>query len=343
MAEIGNTRTGGGIIKRTFENIAEMINGVSCSQPPQQQDLLDDDDIFNQPSFLDAVSALEQAFLQTRKNYPAQPAQPTTSQSQQHIQTPSFDLGVPSPQPAAMEQPQDKIDSSELRNIARDLEEDSENTISDEQQLDTTPVDNTMKELFDSEQLFEYAGYYFNRETFQSMRVGELESVIVDVWCLRLNQLDLNRRVDRPKRIFFSTHAFLQLDSPTNWERGENTEQSSYQTDFEQCLDTEINNIGKLDISDAQLIFFGIFRHHHFYIMCYNFTTSMLEIIDNRPLPKGMRIQQKYADSPKVLDPYLASLRALYTSRIIIMPVNVHKANVIRNAEEHFIGKRLLQ
>nr|GLL37562.1 mucin-7-like [Ipomoea trifida] len=81
MAEIGNSRTGGGIIKRTFENIAEMINGVSSSQPPQQQGLLDDDDIFNQPSFLDAVSALEQAFLQTRKNYAAQPEQPTTSQS----------------------------------------------------------------------------------------------------------------------------------------------------------------------------------------------------------------------------------------------------------------------
>nr|GMD05944.1 uncharacterized protein LOC109179062 [Ipomoea batatas] len=361
MAEIGNSRTGGGIIKRTFENIAEMINGVSSSQPPQQQGLLDDDDIFNQPSFLDAVSALEQAFLQTRKNYAAQPEQPTTSQSQHHIQTPSFDLGVPSPQPAAMEQPQNKIDSTELRNIARDLDEDSEKTISDEQQLDTTPEDNTMKQLFDSliaepddddhteqivvertrrfknlpmnlrspfwtkndeilkkvgpkeklisdyafldpteerpltEELFEYAGYYLNRETFQSMRAGELESVIVDVWCLRLNQLDLNRGLDKPKRIFFSTQAFLQLDSPTNWEKGENAEQSSYQTDFEQCLDTEINNVGKLDISDAQL------------------------------------------------DPYLASLRALYTSRILMMPVNVHKATVIRNAEEHFIGKRLLQ
>nr|GMD77169.1 uncharacterized protein LOC109179062 [Ipomoea batatas] len=331
MAEIGNSRTGGGIIKRTFENIAEMINGVSSSQPPQQQGLLDDDDIFNQPSFLDAVSALEQAFLQTRKNYAAQPEQPTTSQSQHHIKTPSFDLGVPSPQPAAMEQPQNKIDSAELRNIARDLDEDSEKTISDEQQLDTTPEDNTMKQLFDrspfwtkndeilkkvgpkeklisdyafldpteerplTEQLFEYAGYYLDRETFQSMRAGELESVIVDVWCLRLNQLDLNRGLDKPKRIFFSTQAFIQLDSPTNWEKGENAEQSSCQTDFEQCLDTEINNVGKLDISDAQL------------------------------------------------DPYLASLRALYTSRILMMPVNVHKATVIRNAEEHFIGKRLLQ
>nr|GMC73649.1 O-acyltransferase WSD1-like [Ipomoea batatas] len=33
MAEIGNTRTGGGIIKKTFENIAGMINVVSSSQP----------------------------------------------------------------------------------------------------------------------------------------------------------------------------------------------------------------------------------------------------------------------------------------------------------------------
>nr|GLL29931.1 uncharacterized protein LOC109153584 [Ipomoea trifida] len=275
MAEIGNSRTGGGIIKRTFENIAEMINGVSSSQPPQQEGLLDDDDIFNQPSFLDAVSALEQAFLQTRKNYAAQPEQPTTSQSQHHIQTPTFDLGVPSPQPAAMEQPQNKIDSAELRNIARDLDEDSEKTISDEQQLHTTPEDNTMKQslivgpkeklisdyaFLDpteerplTEQLFEYAGYYLDRETFQTMRAGELESVIVDVWCLRLNQLDLNRGLDKPKRIFFSTQAFIQLDSPTNWEKGENAEQSSCQIDFEQCLDTEINNVGKLDISDAQL------------------------------------------------------------------------------------------
>nr|GME00583.1 uncharacterized protein LOC109171851 [Ipomoea batatas] len=189
-----------------------------------------------------------------------------------------------------MEQHQDQFDANELQNIARDLEEDSENTISDGEQLDTTPADNTMKELFDSEQLFEYAGYYLNRDTFQSMRAGELESVLVDVWCLRLNQLDLNRWVDKPKRIFFSTQAFLQLDSPSNWGRDDNPEQSSNQIDFEQCLDTEINNVGKLDISDAQLA-----------------------------LPKGMKIQQKYGDSPKVLSnafaEYLIKKRTDQSSR----------------------------
>nr|GMC46654.1 uncharacterized protein LOC109179062 [Ipomoea batatas] len=384
MAEIGNTRTGGGIIKRTFENIAEMINGVSSSQPPQQQGLLDDDDIFNQPSFLDAVSALEQAFLQTRKNYAPQPAQPTTSQSQQHIQTSSFDLGVPSPQPAAMEQPQDKIDSTELRNIARDLEEDSENTISDEQQLDTTPPDNTMKELFDSliaepddddhseqvvaertrrfknlpmnlrspfwtkndeilkkvrpkeklisdyafldpteerpltEQLFEYAGYYLNRETFQSMRAGELESVIVDVWCLRLNQLDLNRGLDKPKRIFFSTRLLNTAFSEFLMKRGH--------TSLAKRITKLPVELVKMNWRTADnRIDYGLYCMRH------------METYMGNP-------QWKCGFTPKnPNDPYLASLRALYTSRIIMMPVNVHKANVIRNAEEHFIGKRLLQ
>nr|GMD00033.1 platelet glycoprotein Ib alpha chain-like [Ipomoea batatas] len=98
MAEIGNTRDEGEIIKTTFGNIAEMINVVSSSQHAPEESLLDDDDIFNQPSFLEAVSALEQAFLQTTKNYPTQPPR---SHSPQQILTPSFDLimfSTPTPQ-----------------------------------------------------------------------------------------------------------------------------------------------------------------------------------------------------------------------------------------------------
>nr|GLL27361.1 uncharacterized protein LOC109184715 [Ipomoea trifida] len=175
--------------------------------------------------------------------------------------------------------------------------------------------------------LFEYAGYYLSRDTFQSMRAGELESILVDIWCQRLNQLDLNRGVDKPKRIFFSTQAFLQLDSPSNWTNDDDPANSSNQIDFEQCLDTEISNVANLGISDAQLIFFSIYWHNHFYVMCYNFTTSMLEIIDNMPFPKGLKIQQKYGDSLKVL--------------IIMMPVNKHKAKVIKKAQEYFVGKKL--
>nr|GLL25141.1 uncharacterized protein LOC109162426 [Ipomoea trifida] len=292
MAEIGNTRTGGGIIKKTFENIAGMINVVSCSQPAPQEGLLDDDDIFNQQSFLDVVSSLEQAFMQTTKNYPAQPTQPTTSQSLQQIETPTFDLRLSSPQPAptidvptATERQQDQSITIELQNITRDLQEDSEKTISNGEQLDTTITDNIQKELFDSEEQFEYDGYYLSRDNFQSMRAEELESIFIDIWCLRLNHLDLNRGVDKPKRICFSTQDFAKDDDSGH---------STNQQDFGQCLDTEINNVANLDISNAQL-------HNHFFIMCFNFTMSMLEIFDNRPLPKGLKIQQKYGDSPKVL------------------------------------------
>nr|GLL21798.1 uncharacterized protein LOC109172465 [Ipomoea trifida] len=148
------------------------------------------------------------------------------------------------------------------------------------------------------EELFIHGGYYLSRDIFQTLRSGELESMFLDIWCLRLNQLDLNRGIDKPKRMFFSTQTFLQLDSPSDWAKQPD---SGKQLDFEQCLDTEIQNVANLDISDAQLIFFTIFRHGYFFLMCFNFNTSIIEIIDNRPLPKGLKMQQKYGDSSKVL------------------------------------------
>nr|GMC80091.1 uncharacterized protein LOC109147547 [Ipomoea batatas] len=146
--------------------------------------------------------------------------------------------------PTATEQQQDQSITIELQNITRDLQEDSEKTISNGEQLDTTITYNIQKELFDSEELFEYDGYYLSRDNFQSMRAGELESIFIDIWCLRLNHLDLNRGVDKPKRIFFSTQDFAKDD-----DSGHNTNQQ----DFGQCLDTEINNVANFDISNAQL------------------------------------------------------------------------------------------
>nr|GMD34353.1 protein BTR1-like isoform X1 [Ipomoea batatas] len=112
---------------------------------------------------------------------------------------------------------QDQVVATEILNIARDIQEDSERTISDEQQLEATPAAESKKELFD-------------REQFQTLRSGELESVFLDIWCLRLNQLDLNRGVDKPKRIFFSTQAFIQLDSPSDWAKHDEAQK---QLDFE--------------------------------------------------------------------------------------------------------------
>nr|GLL46737.1 pectinesterase-like [Ipomoea trifida] len=46
----------------------------------------------------------------------------------------------------------------------------------------------------------------------------------------------------------------LQLDSPSDWAKDDDPANISNQLDFdEQCLDSEINNVANLDISDAQL------------------------------------------------------------------------------------------
>nr|GMD31322.1 platelet glycoprotein Ib alpha chain-like [Ipomoea batatas] len=134
----GNFRRGKTpLLKKTFENIADMINVVFSPQPTSQEGLLDNDDIFNQQSFLDAIDALEQAFLQTTKNYPAQPTHPPTSQSPHQIQTPSFALGLSStPTPPAN------------NNIAQDIQEDNERIVFDEEEFETTPLDDSEKELF---------------------------------------------------------------------------------------------------------------------------------------------------------------------------------------------------
>nr|GMD95445.1 uncharacterized protein LOC109172327 [Ipomoea batatas] len=65
MAEVGSKNTGKDIIKKTFNKMSDMLNVASTSQPAETSTLLDDDPIFNDESFLAAVSALEKAFIVT--------------------------------------------------------------------------------------------------------------------------------------------------------------------------------------------------------------------------------------------------------------------------------------
>ncbi|XP_031121055.1 uncharacterized protein LOC116024304 [Ipomoea triloba] len=44
-----------------------------------------------------------------------------------------------------------------------------------------------------------------------------------------------------------------------------------------------------------------ILRHQHFYLMCFNFMTSRLQVIDNRPIPEGIKAQDKYEGCPEKL------------------------------------------
>nr|GMD66514.1 uncharacterized protein LOC109150823 [Ipomoea batatas] len=65
MAEVGSKNMGKDIIKKTFSKMSDMLNVASTSQPAETSTLLDDDPIFNDESFLAAVSAMEKAFIIT--------------------------------------------------------------------------------------------------------------------------------------------------------------------------------------------------------------------------------------------------------------------------------------
>lgn len=65
MAEVGSKNMGKDIIKKTFSKMSDMLNVAPTSQPAETSTLLDDDPIFNDESFLAAVSALEKAFIVT--------------------------------------------------------------------------------------------------------------------------------------------------------------------------------------------------------------------------------------------------------------------------------------
>nr|GMD03584.1 putative E3 ubiquitin-protein ligase XBAT31 [Ipomoea batatas] len=89
MAEVGSKNTGKDIIKKTFSKMSDMLNVAPTSQPAETSTLLDDDPIFNDESFLAAVSALEKAFIVTTNlaehpkeaeldGLPSTPSAPTT-------------------------------------------------------------------------------------------------------------------------------------------------------------------------------------------------------------------------------------------------------------------------
>jgi len=90
MAGIGTNNSAAEIIKNTFVNFSHTVNPTpspNLSPPVPPESLLKDDDVFNEPSFLEAVTELEAAFYATVRNISPE------------IHTPSFQLLTPTPSP----------------------------------------------------------------------------------------------------------------------------------------------------------------------------------------------------------------------------------------------------
>jgi hypothetical protein len=93
MAGVGPNTSVADIIKNVFSNLSATANLTPSPNPTPPESLLRDDDIYNQPSFLDAVADLEAAFFATLKNM-------TTAD----IPAPTFNLLTPTSRDATLEE-----------------------------------------------------------------------------------------------------------------------------------------------------------------------------------------------------------------------------------------------
>nr|GMD16039.1 uncharacterized protein LOC109158392 [Ipomoea batatas] len=106
--------------------------------------------------------------------------------------------------------------------------------------------------------------------------------------------------------IFFGSESFttavdalLQLDPTHEWMKCLPMEKKKQ--NFYERMTYEIECLQKLDINDADLIFFPVLRHGHYFLICINVKASKLEIIDNKSLVRGVTMKNKYGDCTTLL------------------------------------------
>ncbi|XP_031104205.1 uncharacterized protein LOC116007623 [Ipomoea triloba] len=80
---------------------------------------------------------------------------------------------------------------------------------------------------------------------------------------------------------------------------------------FYERMTYDIERLQNLDITDADLIFFLVLRHGHYFLICINIKASKVEIIDNKALVCGVTMKDKYGDCTTLLVTTLKEYLAL--------------------------------
>nr|GMD78489.1 uncharacterized protein LOC109158392 [Ipomoea batatas] len=121
--------------------------------------------------------------------------------------------------------------------------------------------------------------------------------------------------------IFFGSESFttavdalLQLDPTHEWMKCLPMEKKKQ--NFYERMTYEIERLQNLDINDADLIFFPVLRHGHYFLICINVKASKLEIIDNKSLVRGVTMKDKYGDCATLLVTALKEYLALGSSAL---------------------------
>nr|GMC49166.1 uncharacterized protein LOC109158392 [Ipomoea batatas] len=106
----------------------------------------------------------------------------------------------------------------------------------------------------------------------------------------------------------------LQLDPTEEWMKRLPMEKKKQ--NFYERMTYEIDRLENLDINDADLIFFPVLRHGHYFLICINVKASKLEIIDNKSLVSGVTMKDKYGDCTTLLVTALKEYLALGSSAL---------------------------
>ncbi|XP_019156984.1 PREDICTED: uncharacterized protein LOC109153584 [Ipomoea nil] len=329
MTEVGSKNTGQEIIKKTFSKMSDMLNIASTSQPDKTSTLLDDDPIFSSESFLAAVASLEKAAMEALEKATTITEEPVDPET---FSPPRFNLLTPTPPDIQKPNETTTTLPGEERSTEKEqtlfdiaLEESERENVQhgerEKRKLKNVPLrlrspywtKNNEKLSFVSakekmlsdfafmepsiqhpidETLFRYKRYHIARDQFLTLRDGEVEKTIIDVWSLRMNSENITRGMGEPKCIYFTTNPFMEIDDATEWKIEFSAEEK--QRRFNGSLDYEIKLASNIDISDAELVFFPVIRYHHYFIMCLNFKKRVVQVVDNRTLGKNTNFLQRY-------------------------------------------------
>ncbi|XP_056685415.1 uncharacterized protein [Spinacia oleracea] len=133
-----------------------------------------------------------------------------------------------------------------------------------------------------------------NREDMKTL-VDEVEVVdcVIDSWSKYLNAKD------HKDKLFLSTVPYHIMCTNKVCPAG-----SSYEKrldDFQSRINDELNNYNFKNIHQFKQIFIPVLAAKHFYLLVINHYNATVDVIDNRPLPRNVKFEDKYEGHPEVV------------------------------------------
>ncbi|XP_056691771.1 uncharacterized protein [Spinacia oleracea] len=174
----------------------------------------------------------------------------------------------------------------------------------------------------DNSEVLYFDGYnYINREDMKTL-VDEVEVVdcVIDSWSKYLNAKG------HKDKLFLSTVPYHIMCTNKVCPAG-----SSYEKrleDFNRRVNEELVNYNFKNIHQFKQIFIPVLAAKHFYLLVINHYNATVDVIDNRPLPRNVKFEDKYEGHPEVvLD---AFAKYMGTFGYEVEPMQKYEMNLVK-------------